>query len=136
MAAAQVDAAYKVAQSVEAETDPLEADTSIVEKSEEKVDKDMSEDENNSQTILNVGEKRPNVDDDNDFSDAKKFCSEENNKSDDVENEKNSEGAGNALSTTSIKSSKRNLNITQKKSLVTITCSVMIVAFQHFVKSF
>ena len=57
MAAAQVDAAYKVAQSVEAEADPLEADTSLVEQSEDEVDKDMSEDENNSQTILNVGEK-------------------------------------------------------------------------------
>ena len=118
MAAAQVDAAYKVAQSVEAEADPLEADTSIVEKSEEKVDKDMSEDENNSQTILNVGEKRPS-DDDNDFSDAKKFCSEENNKSDDVENEKSSEGDENALSTTSLKSS--NGSSTSTKSSASAT---------------
>ena len=104
MAAAQVDAAYKVAQAVEAEADPLEADTSLVEQSEDTIDKDFSEDENNSQTILNVGEKRPS-DDDTVFSDAKKFCSEGSNKGDDVENEKNSEGDENALSTTSLKSS-------------------------------
>ena len=118
MAAAQVDAAYKVAHPVEAEVDPLEADTSLVEQSEDTIDKDFSEDENNSQTLLNVGEKRPS-DDDNDFSDAKKFCYEGSNKGDDVENEKNSKGDENALSTTSLKSS--NGSSTSTKSSASAT---------------
>ena len=107
MAAAQVDAAFKISQSSNSlEADSVEADMTVLEESEDNtnVDKDISENENNSQTILNFGEKRQN-DDDSEVSDAKKFCSEEIKKSDDVEIDKNSEKDENALSTTSLKSS-------------------------------
>ena len=101
MAAAQVDAASKMALSSNAlEADSVEADTSLVEDSEDHVDKKV----NNSQTILNIGEKRHN-DDDNDISDAKRFCSEENDKSENIESEENSERNETVLSTTSLKRS-------------------------------
>ena len=105
MAAAQVDAAFKISQSSKSlEPDSVEADMSVLEESEDNVEKDISENENNSQTILNFGEKRQN-DDDSEVSDAKKFCSEESKKGDDVEDEENSAKDENAQSTTSLKSS-------------------------------
>ena len=78
----------------------MKADKILVDDSEDHVDKKV----NNSQTILNIGEKRHN-DDDNDISDAKRFCSEENDKSENIESEENSERNETVLSTTSLKRS-------------------------------
>ena len=122
MAAAQVDAVSKMAQSSNPlEADSVEADTSLLDESENHVDndKDISDQDNNSHTILNIGEKRQN-EDDNNFSDAKRFCPEETDNSENIESEENSERNENVLSTTSLKSSNGSSTSTKSSASATL----------------